>query len=161
LLCCALSLHRNATNVTCRGLLNSISEIDFAACEGCNSSAFTCYYGADIRLSECAWSFGSNGKGVGPTIPYPHAPFRAFGHPFEDILGAATAVAERGEACDDERCRFALERAVSTHLSPHHLSEEEYTAQVAHFWDVYSRAKEVLRRRAGGAAVHPHGPSVH
>ena len=134
-------------------MLKSISERDFAACEHCNSSAFTCMYGADVRLSECAWAFGANGAGIAPTIPYPHAQRRAFGLPVEELLDAAKAVAERNGRCEDERCRFALTRAVSTRISATNKTDEAYAAEVRALWDVYSRAKATLRQSGGDTAA--------
>ena len=47
----------NAGSLMSRGLLASLSPSDFEACEKCNSSSFTCMFGADWRLGECFLAF--------------------------------------------------------------------------------------------------------
>lgn len=126
--------------VTSRGLINSISTEDFSACENCNTSRFNCYGGGDVRLGECFWSFGSNGRGLAPTIPYSHAGVHVFGHHLGEIMAEAHKVIE-GEHCDD-RCRFILDRVISTDI--HHETPERYKQLTHEFSIKYAHAKRIL-----------------
>jgi hypothetical protein len=132
-----------------RGLIRSVSEPDFAACEWCNSSRFTCYGGGDVRIGECFWSFGANGRGVAPTVPYSHAGVRVFGHDFNNILRHALTVVE-GRHCDGT-CRFVLDRVLTTDI--HHASPCDYARDTSVFTQTYAHAKKLLHGEARSIVI--------
>ena len=96
--------------------------------------------GGDVRIGECLWAFGSNGRGLAPTVPYSHAGVRVFGHYLGEIMSEAHKVIE-GNHCDD-RCRFILDRVISTDL--HHETPERYKQLTQEFSHKYAHAKRIL-----------------
>lgn len=123
-----------------RGLIKSISPVDYSACENCDTDRFQCYGGGDVRLGECSWSFGGNGRGVAPTLPCSKRSVTVFGVDMGIIKKYALDVVN-GHHCDD-RCRFILDRSISTGL--HHETEPHHRRIVKDFYNLYSRAKRIL-----------------
>lgn len=123
-----------------RGLIDSISEADFSACEHCDTDRFQCYGGGDVRLGECSWSFGANGRGIAPTIPCSNRSSTVFGVPMSTVSSQAVHVVNGGHC--DSHCRFILDKTISTELR--HDTEKVHVATVKAFWAVYSHAKRVL-----------------
>ena len=125
------------------GLLRSISTSDFAACEHCNTTAFKCYGGGDMRLGECFWAFGANGAGVGPTKPYGAKDVRVFGDASLGAIRDAARTVTSGVQCDPA-CLAILTRTLTTSLHTRGRSEEEYATQIREFYADYTAAKRIL-----------------
>ena len=148
----------NSGSIMSRALLHSVSEADFEACEQCNSTRFTCMYGADWRIGECFLAFAANGNGIGPTLPRIYSSnFRQFGHPAEDVLQLSNRVIS-GEHCD-ERCRMVLNNVVTSPVSTHDKTRDEYRSQVKALFDTYMRAKQILQAGKPSVPVAPAGQS--
>lgn len=127
--------------VLSRGLVHSISEEDFRACELCRNSSFECRGGGDARLGECFFAFGANGRGIAPTLPFSNLSRHVFGHDLTDLLATAKRVVD-GQPCD-AACHFTLESVLTT--SVHGVTEEEYRLLCAEFAATYPAAKRILR----------------
>ena len=134
--------------IVSRGLVHSISEEDFRACELCRNSSFECRGGGDTRLGECFFAFGANGRGVAPTLPFSNLSLHVFGHDLGDILSTSRSVVD-GHPCD-ARCRFVLESVLTT--SVHGATEAEYASLCSEFESLYPAAKRLLRLGAAEAA---------
>jgi len=125
------------------GLLRSISEPDFAACEHCNTTAFRCYGGGDMRLGECFWAFGANRAGVGPTKPYGGKDVRVFGKLDLVAIQNAARTVISGEQCDPN-CLATLTRTLTTSQHTRGHSKEEYATLIRTFYADYVAAKRIL-----------------
>ena len=115
--------------VVSRGLLDSISEEDFSACEHCDTDRFECNGGGDVRIGECIWAFAANGRGIAPT------------RPLADGVGNLEHAASRvllGEACD-EACKRTLLETVTVDLS--HATEQSYEHFARDVYGMYVQAK--------------------
>lgn len=91
-----------------RGLFEAITTEQFDSCAYCNSTSFTCMFGYDVRLGECAWAFGN----TAPTTPYEGsvAAGRTFGVPYESYVKHLRDAV--GDSCDAS-CEFLVHNAVS------------------------------------------------
>ena len=151
-----VAAYGNSGYVVSRGLLRSISEGDFYACEMCNTSRFRCMHGADFRLGECFLAFGANGAGIGPTVPRLDG-LGLFGHSFVEVEKAAQHVASGG-VCD-ARCAQVLRSVVSVHLPAHSATPEAYAERLRGFMRSYLRAKELIDAPSSatytGSECHP------
>lgn len=143
------------------GLVNSVSKEDFAACEHCNTSRFTCTGGGDVRIGLCFWNFGANGRGIAPTVPFPSelaydAGIRLFGRRLEEVRAYAELVAA-GAACDAD-CLFALTNVVSLQYDVKSRNRSIVESDIRAFHGVYSRAKQLIIANNSTARREGHLP---
>jgi Nucleotide-diphospho-sugar transferase len=90
-----------------RGLYKAITRDQFDACAHCNSSSFTCMFGYDVRLGECAWAFGD----TAPTLP--HGGRRIFGVQYDTYMQHLRDA--NSNLCDAD-CEFMIRSTVSLAL---------------------------------------------
>lgn len=100
-----------------RGLFEAITPEQFDSCAYCNSTSFTCMFGYDVRLGECAWAFGN----TAPTTPFNRS-HQVFGVPYETyVKHLRDAVSD---SCDAE-CEFLVHNAVSVTIPKNLFHDKE------------------------------------